>query len=57
LCCSYLFLNFAGRFSMKAVMPSFWSSVANSAWKTRRSKRTPSARLVSNARLTLSFAA
>ena len=34
-------------------MPSFWSSVANSAWNTRRSKRTPSASVVSNARLTL----
>jgi len=26
----HLFLNFAGRFSTKAAMPSFWSSVANS---------------------------
>jgi glucose-6-phosphate isomerase len=26
-----------GRFSRNARMPSFWSSVANSAWKTRRS--------------------
>ena len=31
-------------------MPSFWSSVANSAWKTRRSKRRPSRRPVSRAR-------
>ena len=54
---AYLFLNFAGRFSTKAAMPSFWSSVANSAWNTRRSKRTPSAKVVSNARLTLSLAA
>ena len=53
----YLFVNLAGRFSTKAAMPSFWSSVANSAWNTRRSKRTPSASVVSNARLTLSFAA
>ena len=39
----YRFLNFAGRFSTKAAMPSFWSSVANRAWNNRRSKRTPSA--------------
>ena len=41
------FLNAAGRFSAKARMPSFWSSVANSEWKMRRSKRTPSASVVS----------
>jgi hypothetical protein len=27
---AYRFLKFGGRFSMKAAMPSFWSSVANS---------------------------
>ena len=43
----HLFLNAAGRFSTKAFMPSFWSSVANSEWKMRRSKRTPSASVVS----------
>ena len=37
-------------------MPSFWSWVANSAWNVRRSKRMPSDSVVSNARLTLSFA-
>jgi hypothetical protein len=41
------FLNFGKRFSVKARMPSFWSSVANSEWKMRRSKRTPSASVVS----------
>ena len=40
---------------MNAAMPSVWSSVANSEWNSRRSKRTPSARVVSNARLTHSF--
>jgi hypothetical protein len=43
----YRFLNAAGRFSTKAFMPSFWSSVAKSEWKMRRSKRTPSASVVS----------
>ena len=28
------FVKLAGRFSTKAAMPSFWSSVANRAWKT-----------------------
>ncbi|MOA11470.1 hypothetical protein D3C78_1314130 [compost metagenome] len=32
-------------------MPSFWSAVANTEWNTRRSKRTPSLRLVSSTRL------
>lgn len=35
-------LNCGGRFSRKAAMPSFWSCVANSEWKSRRSKSTPS---------------
>ncbi len=35
------------RFSTKAAMPSFWSAVANMAWNTRRSKRMPSASVVS----------
>ena len=48
-------VNFAGRFSTKAAMPSFWSSVANSDWNTRRSKRTPSASVVSKARFTASL--
>src|SRR5262249_47374039 len=52
----YLCLNCAGRFSTNAAMPSFWSSVANSAWNTRRSNRRPSASDPSNARLTASFA-
>jgi hypothetical protein len=41
------FLKAGGRFSMKAVMPSLRSSVAKVAWNTRRSKRTPSASVVS----------
>src|SRR6516225_6747577 len=51
------FMNRGGRFSMKAAMPSLRSLVANKAWKTRRSKRTPSASDVSKLRLTASFAA
>src|SRR5262249_25726375 len=51
------FVNRGGRFSMKATMPSLRSLVANKAWKTRRSKRTPSASDVSKLRLTASFAA
>jgi len=35
------------RFSVKACMPSFWSSVAKAEWKSRLSKRTPSASVVS----------
>src|SRR5262249_59227722 len=41
------FVNRGGRFSMKAAMPSLQSLVANKAWKTRRSKSTPSASDVS----------
>ena len=51
------FANRGGRFSMNAVTPSLRSLVANRAWNTRRSKRTPSAREVSKLRLTASFAA
>src|SRR5436305_10085561 len=40
---NYSCLNFGGRFSTKAAMPSFWSAVANKAPNTRRSKRKPSA--------------
>lgn len=43
----YLCPNFAFRLSANAAIPSFWSSVANMAWKTRRSKRMPSASVVS----------
>ncbi len=43
----YLCVKFGVRFSTKASMPSFWSSVANMDWKRRRSKRVPSARVVS----------
>ena len=43
----YRFSKFGARFSTKAAMPSFWSAVANMAWKTRRSKRMPSASVVS----------
>src|SRR5690554_212691 len=39
--------NCGSRFSRKAPMPSFWSSVAKSAWKTRRSNRRPSRSVVS----------
>lgn len=49
-------VNTGGRFSVKAVMPSFWSALAKTAWKRRRSKRIPSVRVVSNARFTASFA-
>jgi hypothetical protein len=35
------------RFSMKAAMPSFWSSSANIEWNSRFSKRSPSASVVS----------
>ena len=38
----HLSRNCASRFSMKADMPSFWSSVANSEWNTRRSNSRPS---------------
>src|SRR5690606_33472411 len=50
-----LCLKFGWRFSTKACMPSVWSAVAKIEWNTRRSKRTPSARLVSNTRLTHSL--
>jgi len=43
----YLCLKLGLRFSMKAAMPSFWSSRAKSEWNRRRSNRTPSARVVS----------
>ena len=43
----YLSVKFALRFSEKAAMPSFWSAVANMAWNSRRSKRTPSLSVVS----------
>ena len=35
-------LNPGFRFSIKALIPSFWSSVANSEWNRRRSNSTPS---------------
>ena len=54
---AYRCLKSAARFSAKARMPSFWSSVANSEWKMRRSNRIPSASVVSWARLTASLAA
>jgi hypothetical protein len=44
---AYLSVKFALRFSPNAAMPSFWSWVANMAWNSRRSKRTPSASVVS----------
>lgn len=43
----HLSLNSGLRFSANAAIPSFWSSVANMAWKTRRSKRMPSDSVVS----------
>src|SRR5690606_15587378 len=48
-------LQFGWRFATNACMPSVWSAVAKIEWNTRRSKRTPSARLVSNTRLTHSL--
>ena len=44
---SQRFLKAGARFSTKAVMPSFLSSVANIEWNRRRSKRTPSLKVVS----------
>lgn len=38
----YPCLNCAGRFSRNAFIPSFWSSVANNEWNTRRSNSSPS---------------
>src|SRR5690606_35754646 len=43
------------RFSANACMPSVRSAVAKIEWNTRRSKRTPSLRLLSNTRLTHSL--
>ena len=40
-------LNSGLRFSRNAAIPSFWSSVENIEWNRRRSKLTPSARVVS----------
>jgi len=34
-CPGYRFLNWAGRLSTKAAMPSFWSSVPNIEWTSR----------------------
>jgi hypothetical protein len=34
---AYRCVKFGGRFSMNAVIPSDWSSVANAEWKSRRS--------------------
>src|SRR5690349_15724377 len=53
---SYLCLKAGFCFSTNAFMPIFWSSLANSEWKRRRSKCTPSASVPSNARLTASLA-
>lgn len=52
----YECLKFGARFSTKAAMPSFWSSVANSEWNSRRSYSMPSASGASYARLMASFA-
>src|SRR5690606_15042706 len=52
----YLWRKLGGRFSTKAAMPSFWSSVENSEWNTRRSNSRPSLREDSKARLTHSLA-
>ena len=40
---SYSFLNAGLRFSVNAVIPSFWSCVENKDWNRRRSRRIPSA--------------
>ena len=45
--CDQRFLNCGGRFSRKAAMPSFWSSVPKVAWNMRRSYWMPSASVVS----------
>ena len=52
---NYLSRNCASRFSRNAVIPSVWSSVANRAWKERRSNSKPSFSEVSSARFTHSF--
>ncbi|MNM96706.1 hypothetical protein D3C81_1091930 [compost metagenome] len=52
---SHRWVHSGWRFWMKACMPSFWSALAKLACSSRRSKRTPSARLVSKARLTASL--
>ena len=39
---AYEFVNFAGRFSMNAAMPSFWSFNENPAWNSCRSMSKPS---------------
>ena len=44
---AYFPVQFPGRFSTKAAMPSFWSAVPNSAWNSRRSNCTPCASVVS----------
>src|SRR5262249_459290 len=46
------FLKGGFRLATNAAIRSFWSSVAKVEWKRRRSKRTPSERVVSKARLT-----
>jgi hypothetical protein len=51
----HLFLNTGFRFSTNAAIPSFWSTVANIAENSLRSKRIPSASVVSKERLTLSL--
>lgn len=49
-------LKFGLRLSTKAAMPSFWSLVANVWWNRRRSKRMPSASVISKEALTASLA-
>src|SRR3954452_1613614 len=49
--------QFPGRFSTNAAMPSFWSSVPNSPWNRRRSKRMPCDSGISKAALTISLTA
>jgi hypothetical protein len=40
-CSHHALVHFGSRLSKKAVMPSFWSWVANVDWKSARSYRTP----------------
>ena len=51
---SYSFLNAGLRFSVNAVIPSFWSCVENKDWNKRRSRRMPSASVSSYARKSVS---
>jgi hypothetical protein len=52
----YLWVQLAGRFSIKAAIPSFWSSSENIEWKILLSNLSPSASDSSYAEFTVSLA-